>query len=84
LRRLLEEVLPKNARIEDYLVEHKFPEIGMKKMLLNARRMSRADKKGALILLAIEEVTDECAEGWRQIPDQGSQNAPRMVNSFEE
>jgi two-component system CheB/CheR fusion protein len=57
LRELLERIIPANNVFEDYEVEHRFPEIGLKKMLLNARKIT-PDKTGrALILLAIEDVT---------------------------
>ena len=36
LRKLLEEVLPHNTVMTDFLVEHDFPVIGQKAMLLNA------------------------------------------------
>jgi PAS domain S-box-containing protein len=54
LRHLLEDVLPDNNAFDDYEVEHDFPEIGRKVMLLNARRLDHLD----LILLAIEDVTE--------------------------
>lgn len=38
LRRLLEEVLPRNTVFNDFEVAHDFPAIGPKVMLLNARR----------------------------------------------
>ena len=41
LRRLLEDVLPKNQIFQDFEVEHEFPSIGRKIMLLNARRIER-------------------------------------------
>jgi len=55
LRQLLEEILPKNSEFRDFEVEHDFPRIGRRKMLLNARRL-RFDGDKQLILLAIEEV----------------------------
>jgi hypothetical protein len=58
LRQLLEEILPKNSQVEDFLMEHEFPRIGRKKMLLNARRIAQDNPKKQLILLAIEDVTD--------------------------
>lgn len=58
LRQLLEEVLPKNAKVEDFLVEHEFPRIGRKRMLLNARRIEQEDHRTERILLAIEDITD--------------------------
>lgn len=58
LRQLLSEILPQNAHVEDFLVEHEFPEIGLKRMLLNARRIVREDAGEQLILLALEDVTE--------------------------
>lgn len=58
LRKLLEEILPNNAQIEDFLVKHDFPRIGHKEMLLNARRIMNEDSHRQLILLAIEDITD--------------------------
>ncbi len=58
LRKLLEDILPKNTKVEDLLVEHDFPRVGHKKMLLNARRIVFDEKQKQLILLAIEDVTD--------------------------
>ena len=53
LRTLLEEVLPQKQSLMDYEVEHTFPEIGHKIILLNARRI----EGDALILLALEDIT---------------------------
>ena len=39
LRTLLEEILPKDNKFDDYEVEHEFLSIGRKTMLLNARRI---------------------------------------------
>ena len=57
LRELLEKIVPENSSFEDYEVEHKFPKIGHKKMLLNARSIFRKTEGAQLILLAIEDVT---------------------------
>jgi two-component system CheB/CheR fusion protein len=57
LRKLLEKVLPQNIQIEDFLVEHDFPGIGHKRVLLNARKIANNDPKKQLILFAMEEVT---------------------------
>ncbi len=57
LRTLLEEIIPRHSRFEDFPVEHVFPGIGRKRMLLNARQIARAGGEPHLILLAIEEVT---------------------------
>jgi two-component system CheB/CheR fusion protein len=58
LRNLLEKILPKSTEFNDYEVEHEFPGIGYKKMILNARRIYRGDVGTQLILLAIEDLTD--------------------------
>lgn len=57
LRKLLEEVLPESATFDDFEVDHVFPAIGHKYMLLNARRISHADNATESILLAIEDIT---------------------------
>jgi PAS domain S-box-containing protein len=64
LRKLLEEVLPTNHALHDFEVEHDFPSIGRKIMLLNARRIERANhdnRRSELILLAIEDITERRA-----------------------
>lgn len=62
LRKLLENVLPQNTRIEDFLVEHDFPGIGHRRMILNARKIAHDDPKKQLILLAMEDVTEHKEE----------------------
>ena len=62
LKHLLEEVLPKNQRFENFEVEYDFPQIGHKKMLLNARKIPAKQASGktlgkGLILLAIEDIS---------------------------
>jgi two-component system CheB/CheR fusion protein len=56
LRDLLERILPQNESFEDFEVERQFSGIGRRRMLLNARRLRRADAPDR-ILLAIEDVT---------------------------
>ena len=57
LRELLETVLPKDASFEDMEVEHDFPVIGHRRMLLNARQIVGETGQAQLILLAMEDVT---------------------------
>lgn len=59
LRRLLEEMLPRNNKFDDYKVEHVFSSIGHKIMLLNARRITQTENGPRLILLAIEDITEK-------------------------
>jgi len=59
LRTLLEEILPKDNKFDDYEVEHVFTGIGHKVMLLNARRIIQKETASQTILLAIEDITDK-------------------------
>jgi PAS domain-containing protein len=61
LRELLERIIPENGVFEDYAVEHTFPTIGFRKMRLNARKLTPEKTGRALILLAIEDVTEKRA-----------------------
>jgi two-component system CheB/CheR fusion protein len=56
LRELLEEILPRQKRLEDFEVDTEFPGVGRKRILLNARCVARDAKKTQLILLGMEEV----------------------------
>jgi len=55
---LLEGVLSNSHPIHDFDVEHDFPSIGKKIMLLNASRFESVDSRPDLILLAIEDITE--------------------------
>lgn len=60
LRKLLEDILPRNTFFKGFEVAHEFPSIGYKTMILNARQIHV--KEGAnfppIILLAMEDVTE--------------------------
>ena len=57
LRTVLEDVIRKLRTVEAYEVEHEFPTIGRRVMLLNARQVFDEDGSGSALLLAIEDVT---------------------------
>lgn len=57
LKALLEKILPEQTVLEDYEVEHEFPHIGRRIMLLNARRVFDEQDADTTLLLAIEDVT---------------------------
>jgi len=60
LKVLLEDILPKNTFFEDFRVEHEFPNIGRKIMILNARQIhTEGVKEEAIILLAMEDITKQ-------------------------
>ena len=57
LRTLLEHILPDKVVMTDFLVEHEFPTIGRKAMLLHARKLRLYPEE--LILLGIEDITEK-------------------------
>src|ERR1700733_10654500 len=57
LRLLLERIVPEHGVMEDYEVEHQFPEIGKRTMLLNARKVFYEGNSHTTLLLGIEDVT---------------------------
>ncbi|MEO5588108.1 MAG: response regulator [Gemmatimonadaceae bacterium] len=57
LRTLLEDVIPTSSVFNDFELEHTFPAIGRRIMLLNGRKL-RAGSHSAIIVLAMEDVTD--------------------------
>jgi len=63
LRKLLEDILPKNTFFKGFEVIHEFPFIGRKVMILNARQIhfkedTTLETFPPIILLAIEDVTE--------------------------
>lgn len=76
LRRLLEDILPKGTSFNNFKVEHNFPGIGRKVMLLNARRVYKVNSSRLpryvgshptsvlppTIILAMEDITDLAPE----------------------
>src|ERR1700722_4843159 len=65
LKILLEDILPKNTHFEDFKVEHTFPKIGKKIIILNARRIYRTGEERPIMLLAMEDITRQ-----KQLEDQ--------------
>ncbi len=57
LRSLLERIVPEHSVMEDYEVEHQFPEIGRRTMLLNARKVFYEGNSHTTLLLGFEDVT---------------------------
>ena len=63
LKKLLEDILPRNTFFKGFEVAHEFPYIGRKVMILNARQIHPKEETPAnlfppIILLAMEDVTD--------------------------
>ena len=61
LRHLLEEIIPRDSHFDDFQLEQEFPGLGRRIMLLNARRIDAESGRPALVLLAIEDVTERRA-----------------------
>src|SRR6202789_3959582 len=57
LRTLLEDIVPKSSVFDDFELDHTFPVIGRRVMLLNARKL-QAGHHGELLVLAMEDVTE--------------------------
>lgn len=58
LRVLLMQVMPKSMAIIDYRVEHDFPKLGPKIMLVTARTLHHPDNTSHMMLLSIIDITD--------------------------
>ena len=61
LRLLLETILPERAAMDNFEVDHDFPEIGRRVMLLNARKVLYDESDTMAILLAFRDVTERRA-----------------------
>ncbi|HTA88265.1 MAG TPA: chemotaxis protein CheB [Polyangiaceae bacterium] len=55
LRSMLEDVLPERKSFENFSVEHDFPKVGRKKLLLDGRRVEAGKSGSGVILLVIRE-----------------------------
>jgi diguanylate cyclase (GGDEF)-like protein/PAS domain S-box-containing protein len=58
LRELLQKIISRNAIFSNFEVEHDFPQIGQRTMVLNARRIHDEGSETHRILLAIEDITE--------------------------
>jgi two-component sensor histidine kinase len=62
LRLLLGKIIPEHGEMEDYEVDHDFPDIGRRTMLLNARKVFyEVGSHANIILLGIEDVSGKRA-----------------------
>src|SRR6202163_3806055 len=57
LRVLLEKIIPEHGVMEDYEVEHEFPNLGHRTMYLNARQIFYKENAGTTILVGFEDIT---------------------------
>jgi len=57
IRTAISEVRRRNITLKDVEIEHEFPTIGRRKLLVNACRIGGSDPKDMLILLTFRDVT---------------------------
>jgi len=58
LRILLEGVMKDGKEFRDFEVTHNFPQLGLRVMLINARKLWTEENDSLLVLMAIEDVTE--------------------------
>jgi two-component system, chemotaxis family, CheB/CheR fusion protein len=58
LRQFLYDIIPNNTMFTGFRIEHEFPIIGERVMLLNARRIIQQSHRKQLVLLAMEDITE--------------------------
>ncbi|MDP3741055.1 MAG: PAS domain-containing protein [bacterium] len=66
LRKLLEDILPKNTFFKGFEVTHRFPIIGLRTIILNARQIYLQEDTASglfppIIMLAMEDITEMMA-----------------------
>jgi len=82
LRTLLEDIIPASSVFNDFELEHDFPSIGRRVMLLNARRL-QAGHHGELLVLGLEDVTErKRAEEEVAKAREAAENANRTKSLF--
>jgi signal transduction histidine kinase/CheY-like chemotaxis protein len=82
LRTLLEDIVPASSVFNDFELEHDFPTIGRRVMLLNARKLRQGSHE-ELLVLAMEDITDRRrAEGDAAKAKEAAETANRAKSLF--
>jgi len=82
LRTLLEDIVPMSSVFNDFELEHDFPFIGRRTMLLNARKLRQGSHR-ELLVLAMEDVTQRRrAEAEVAKAKEAAENANRTKSLF--
>ncbi len=81
IRELLEDIIPDKRVVLDYEVTHTFPGIGELHLLLNAREVAKDDKSENLILLSVEDITEQvkAREKRREIEEQHTNELEKKI-----
>jgi chemotaxis protein methyltransferase CheR len=77
LRVLLETIIPREVAMDGFAVTHDFPDLGVRSMLLNARKVIFATSSEVAILLAFTDVTDRLVS--EQAKDELYQKSEKLV-----
>ena len=83
LRSLLIKVLSRKDHVDDFEITLKFPELGERNLLMNARQIKNEKTAEQLILLAIEDITEHTAA--RKIIEENkdrSEKEHRLLSDF--
>lgn len=90
LRKLLEDILPQNTFFKGFEVEHNFPSIGRRTIILNARHIHSRDKTTSelfppIIMIAMEDVSEimSIANGITQYTNQLEKNLTTRTQNLE-
>jgi two-component system, chemotaxis family, CheB/CheR fusion protein len=59
LKKLLSDILPKKTEVNNYIVEENFPNIGTRKILLNARQIYQKGIETYMILVTLQDITEK-------------------------
>lgn len=59
LLHILKEIIPQKSFFQDFEIEHEFPIIGKRVMILNGRKIIQKKSDKLMILVAIEDVTEK-------------------------
>ncbi len=79
LRQRLQQTLPDSAPVSDYAIEHDFPVVGKRVMLLNARSFQMEGAQACHILLSLEDIT---AQRQAEIMLQQSEQRYRIISEL--
>jgi two-component system CheB/CheR fusion protein len=82
LRTLLEEILPEHTQFDDFEVEHEFPRVGLRVILLNARHVVTDESNATMILLALEDITERKKE--EQILRESEERLQTIIENLHE
>jgi two-component system CheB/CheR fusion protein len=56
MRTLLQEMLPQNSQVKDFVIDHEFQRVGRKRIFLNMRSLEGQNLQDSLILISVNEI----------------------------